>query len=316
MKIAIIGCGNIGSKRVLSILKDKSCKIKFIVGRPKPKNQVDNLGKKIAKKIKCEYTTNRIKVLNSDIDAVILSTPPDLFLKYGSEILRAKKHLLIEKPLGLNSKEAKILTNLAKKNKLFLKTGFNLRFDDGLLFTKKLLIKKIIGKVYFFKIDYVNGSVKTNKNKVGALKDIGIHSINLFEYFINKDFNVVSNSLQNNEYFKDDNGFLILKSNSVIANIHYSFVRWENRFFLEISGSKGSIVVKSLPKWGEQQVILSKRVYPSGPPIKKVWKFKKENSWLNEWKYFKKHLSKKPFVNQNEGYITMNNVKKILNKKK
>ena len=49
MKIAIIGCGNIGSKRALSIVKDKSCKIKYIVGRKKFTNKSDHIGKKIVK---------------------------------------------------------------------------------------------------------------------------------------------------------------------------------------------------------------------------------------------------------------------------
>ena len=54
MKIAIIGCGNIGSKRALSIIKDRSCQIKYIVGRPRPRTKIDNLGKKIAKKNKLQ----------------------------------------------------------------------------------------------------------------------------------------------------------------------------------------------------------------------------------------------------------------------
>ena len=49
MKIAILGCGNIGSK-VLSILKDKSCKIKFIVGNPSQEIRLITWGKKYPKK--------------------------------------------------------------------------------------------------------------------------------------------------------------------------------------------------------------------------------------------------------------------------
>lgn len=80
--------------------------------------------------------------MTSDINTVILSTPPKLFLKFGKKILKAKKNLLIEKPLGLNLKEAKILTSLAHKNSVFLKTGFNLRFDDGIILAKNLIKKK------------------------------------------------------------------------------------------------------------------------------------------------------------------------------
>ena len=178
MKIAIIGCGNIGSKRALSIVKDKSCKIKYIVGRKKFTNKSDHIGKKIAKKLRTTYTNNRKLVLSSDIESVILSTQPEHFKKIASEILKSKKHLLIEKPLGLSKGEAKFLTKLAKKNRVYLKTGFNLRFDEGIQKVKNLIEKKALGKIYFMNIIYVNGSVKTNKNRVGALSDIGSHSIN------------------------------------------------------------------------------------------------------------------------------------------
>ena len=52
------------------------------------------------------------------------------------------------------------------------------------MLAKKLLTKKNIGKIYFVKIEYVNGTAKTNKNKVGSMSDIGSHSLNLFEYFL------------------------------------------------------------------------------------------------------------------------------------
>ena len=311
MKVAIIGCGNIGSKRALSMAKDKSCKIKYIVGRKKLKKKSDHIGKKIAKKLKTIYTNDRKLVLSSDVDSVILSTQPGNFKKIGSEILNSKKHLLIEKPLGLNQIEAKFLTKLAKRKGVFLKTGFNLRFDDGIQKVKKLIEKKVLGKIYFMNIVYVNGSVKTNKNRVGALSDIGSHSINLFEYFFGEKYNIENIQMQSNEYFKDDNGFLNLKKKNIICSIHFSFVRWENKFFLEISGEKGSITVESLPKWGKQTVTFSNRVYPSGKPKKKVWSYTKDRSWLNEWNFFKNCITKKNFKDINEGWSSMKIIDKI-----
>ena len=311
MKIAVVGCGNIGAKRVASIQKYKKKKIKFIIGKKEIKKKTDNLGLRISKKIKAKYITNLREALKSNINAVILSTQPNLFLSYAKQILNSKKHLLVEKPLGLNAVEALKISNLAKKNKVYLKTGFNLRYDDGIQLAKKLINKKKIGKIYFIKIEYVNGSVKTNKNNVGSLSDIGSHSVNLFEFFINKKFKVLNNAMQKNEYFKDDNGFITLKSGAILGQIHYSFVRWENKFCLEIFGEKGSISVNSLPKWGKQTVTLSKRVYPSGKPKKINWYYKRENSWYNEWVHFNKAIKYNIYKDIDEGFITMKNLEMI-----
>ena len=58
MKIAVIGCGNIGSKRVNAIKSLKKNKIEMIIGRKKIKEKIDNLGYKIAKKINANYFTD------------------------------------------------------------------------------------------------------------------------------------------------------------------------------------------------------------------------------------------------------------------
>ena len=125
--------------------------------------------------------------------------------------------------LGLKKSDAIFLTKLAKKNELILKTGFNLRFDDGIKKAKYLLDSNKLGKIYFMKISYVNGSVKTNKNNIGALLDIGSHSINLFEHFFNTKPKVADIHIQSNEYHKDDNGFMLLKHKNILCSIHFSF---------------------------------------------------------------------------------------------
>ena len=305
IRYGLIGCGNIGTKRLLSMFKDKNSKLEFIVGPLKKTKKSDCNGEKMAKKFNCVFTYDRKILLKSNVDAVILSTGPTLFRKIGSEILNSNKHLLIEKPLGVNLSDAKYLTGLAKKKKLVLKTGFNLRFDDAIMEAKKIIEKNMIGKIYFVKSTYVNGSVKTNKNKVGALSDIGSHSLNLLELFIGKKIDKFYCQKISHEHKKDDNGFMILKKNNILCYVHFSFVRWKNRFCFEISGKNGFVKVHSLPKWGRQTLIFGKRVFPSGKPIIKKKYFFNDNSWSNEWKFFKKLIKNNDISSNNEGLQNM-----------
>jgi predicted dehydrogenase len=302
--VAIVGCGNIGTKRLKSILKDKETKIKFLVGPKK----IDNKLIALAKSIDAVYLNDWREILNKDLQAIVLSTPPQLFLKIGKKILNSSINLLVEKPLGLAINEAKFLTNLANKKKLVLKTGFNLLFDNGVIELKKILIKEKIKDIYFIKISYVNGAVKTNKNNIGSLMDIGSHSINLLNFLTNnQNLKILNSSLQSNEYHKDDNGFITLKVGNILAHIHHSFVRWENKFSVEIFFKKGSVELYNLPKWGDQTLIQSLRKYPSGKPKKTFKVFKKgdDNSWFNEWIYFKNLIKKKNFTGNNEGLLNM-----------
>ena len=89
---------------------------------------------------------------------------------------------MVEKPLSRNANFIKKLVNIQNKKKKLIKTGYNLRFDDGVLLAKIFDSKKL-GKIYYVKNTYANGAAKTNTNKVGSILDMASHSINLIEYF-------------------------------------------------------------------------------------------------------------------------------------
>ena len=307
IKTAIIGCGNIGSKRAHTIKNHPETKIEIIIGPNKHGKSCSCSGLEISKEIGCRYDVDWRKVLDMDIDAVILSTPTAFFEEIGTAVLNSGKHLLVEKPLGENLSQARAITDAAIRNERILKTGFNLRYDDGIQKVRELVGSGKIGEVYFIKVTYVNGTVLTNSNNVGSLLDIGTHSINLAQWFFpDHDKGQIKVGMQNLEYSKDDNGFVIIENNNVLANIHFSFVRWKNQFSLEISGKEGYVTVESLPKWGKQTVTYGKRIYPSGMPELTVWEYDTENSWCNEWDYFLSCIKgQEPKYDVNEGYQTM-----------
>ena len=261
-KIGIIGFGNIGRKRFSSILKIKKYNIDVVYIVDK------NIKiKKFFKKLNFFDNWKKIKLI--DVDLVIIATPTKISEKIVKE-LSGKFNLLVEKPITTKSALMSHIVNKANKKKLLLKTGYNLRFDDGLQMAKNIMNKKKIGKIYYCKITYANGATKTNSNQVGSLLDMGSHSLNLLEWFFEYSKIIPSHNIfQSNEFMnksKVDNGFIFLKINKIICIMHHGFCTWKNKFNLEISGSKGYIIVNSLSKWGDQKVTLGLRKYPSGAP--------------------------------------------------
>ena len=53
---------------------------------------------------------------NSNIDAIIIATPPEPRFELASKALKAGKHLLLEKPVALNAEEVAELRRLAIQN--------------------------------------------------------------------------------------------------------------------------------------------------------------------------------------------------------
>ncbi len=308
MKVVIIGCGNIGVKRINAIQNIPEIEIAGLVEVNLQQKQY------LQNNYKYHVTDNYQNYLtDNSIDAFIVSATTHPALKIIEDGLKAGKHILCEKPLGDKLSQTENITNLANDNSLVLHIGFNIRYDKGLLKAKQLIEEGKIGKPYFFKCAYVNGSVITNNNKVGALLDMGIHNIYLAKMFMG-DIRPIASTIQRFEYAvkdKDDNGFVLLKSNSMVGDIHFSLVRWKNDFKLEVTGSEGSVLVESLTKWGTQTTIHHERVYPSGVPKETKYEFVGDNTWETECCDFLKRITENDLIKNNEA-LEMMEIAKII----
>jgi predicted dehydrogenase len=281
--IAVIGCGNIGLKRLKALEDERDVRVAALV--ESSSERIEFLKQQFTFDVRGDH---REVLSRNEIDAVIVSTPPDASYQIILDCLGAGKDVLCEKPLGRNVEEARTISQLAYAKKAVLKCGFNLRHDVGLQTAVDWLKEGKIGAPYFFKCSYVNGTVAVNSNRVGSLHDMGTHVIDLARWFVGE-VESAQARLDRFEYGVkplDDNGFGILHSGSVPCMVHFSFVRWMNNFTLEITGDKGTIEVRNLPKWGTQQVVLHRRVFPAGIPQVHTSSFEGDQSWKREWLEF------------------------------
>jgi predicted dehydrogenase len=303
ISVGLIGFGNIGKKRLLAIKKIKSVNYKIIYILDK-KNKKNN-----------GYFYRSIDDISSKkVDLLIVCLPTNQTLKVLSKINWNYKWLLLEKPGFENINIFRNFIKRANQKKIHVNIGYNLRFDDGILKARDILKK--IGKIYSVKINYSNGTAKSNTNKVGSLLDIGSHSVNLLQYFLNShNLGRKFKFIQKNEFMykkKDDNGYVIMKLKNFIIFLHFGFCSWQNTFEFELIGSKGFVKVLSLPKWKDgQKVVYGKRVFPSGKPIIKNFVFKKDNSFKNELEFILKKIKNKMTFNNKLNYSELATFKEI-----
>ena len=71
--------------------------------------------------------------LISDVDAAIIAAPTDLHFEIARDLLKAGKHLLVEKPLTHRSEEANQLSMMASAKRLTLQVGHVERFNLSLI---------------------------------------------------------------------------------------------------------------------------------------------------------------------------------------
>ncbi len=298
VRTAVIGCGNIGAKRAAAVVGHPGSKVVLAVDVSKAHAGA------VAEHYGGVASTDWRDALGPDIGAAIVAVPTKYAPEILLELLAAGKHVLAEKPLGRSLEEAREITELAVARGVALETGFNLRYDRGLQKAHDLVAQGAIGEPYFLTCDYVNGTALTNTNEVGSLLDMGIHSIDLALWFLGEP-DRVSGDLARFEHAQDDNGFAVLRKGSMLAKLHFSFLRWKNRFHLEVSGSEGYVRIESLPKWGTQTLTIGTRVRPSGAPREEEMTFIGDGSWDGQWNHFMRCIAGQAAPDNERGLRSM-----------
>ncbi|HET9491297.1 MAG TPA: Gfo/Idh/MocA family oxidoreductase [Methylomirabilota bacterium] len=92
-------------------------------------------------------TDYRELLKREEIDAIIVSTTPETtHYPFTRDCLLARKHTFLEKPMGLELKEADELMSLAREHDLKLTIGYTQRFNPKYAYVKKCLDDGTLGR--------------------------------------------------------------------------------------------------------------------------------------------------------------------------
>jgi len=91
---------------------------------------------------------------NPEISAIHVATPNETHFKIANEALGQNKHVLLEKPMAMTSRESFKLARLAEKNGLILLVGHIFRFNSALEKAKEILEQGRIGDVNYIQLSW------------------------------------------------------------------------------------------------------------------------------------------------------------------
>lgn len=225
IKFGIIGAGSIARfSHIPSI--DKLCGAELVAICRRNKDKADELGKELG--IKEIYYNYEDLLKSKNIDAVIIASPNLFHKDHVIAAAEVGKHVLCEKPLATNLKDAREIVEFCKKNKVKLQVGFNQRFWNQVKITKELLEKGCIGDVKAFYTTYrekwslyqADTDFRDDIDQSGGacLIDMGIHRIDMMRFFmgeVKEVFAEINHSAMPAKL--DDNDWLLLKFDSDIT---------------------------------------------------------------------------------------------------
>ena len=95
-------------------------------------------------------------LLASDVDAVSICTLNETHFDVVRDALHAGKHVLVEKPLTMNSKEAYKLVEMAKDANRLLAVGHIFRFNNAIIEAKKYAKQHFFSDIFYLRLQWTD----------------------------------------------------------------------------------------------------------------------------------------------------------------
>ncbi|MFC2166759.1 Gfo/Idh/MocA family protein [Acidobacteriota bacterium] len=119
---------------------------------------------------------------NSDIDAVVLSTPAATHYQLAKEAFLADKDVFVEKPIALHYREGEELVSLSKEKDRILMVGHILEYHPAVIKMKELLDSGELGRINYIYSNRLNlGKFRTEEN---ILWSFAPHDISVILYLL------------------------------------------------------------------------------------------------------------------------------------
>ncbi|MBI4675354.1 MAG: Gfo/Idh/MocA family oxidoreductase [Chloroflexi bacterium] len=251
----LIGYGAIGALRAQALEHTPGVRLGMIA------EPVDERRAAAAAKHRAPTTRALDEMLaDPQIDAVVVSTPPNLHHAHCVAALRAGKHVLCEKPLAPTLEQARDMVAVAQACGKALATGFNYRFYPGVMRARELIAQGQLGEIVYVKsyAGHPGGPEFThawvhNPEIVGggALMDNGIHVADLTLHFLGTF--AASCGLRSESVWQfagsEDNGFVLARSeDGRIGMLHASWSAWRGyQWRVEVCATKGALEISYPP---------------------------------------------------------------------
>jgi len=253
LKFAIVGCGHIGQRHIKVINAEANAQLIAVC----------DINQEILKKLQEEYSnlevyTNYQKMLeNADFDIVCVCTPHGLHAQMSIDAAKAKKHILVEKPMALNCEESEEMIQIAKDNNVRLFVVKQNRYNTPIMLTNKALEEKRLGKIFMVQCNvmwnrhdqyYQQSSWRGKRNtEGGALHTQVSHFIDLLIWWFGnlKQAKTIAETL-NHQIEIEDCGVSALKFDSgVIGSLFWTTCVYNYNYegSITIIGEKGTIKI-------------------------------------------------------------------------
>jgi predicted dehydrogenase len=242
VKWGILSTASIAQRRVLpAMLQCELAEISAIASRSLDK------AKEVAKtfSIPKAYGSYEELFADKEIDAIYNPLPNHLHVEWSIRAASRGKHVLVEKPVGLNVREARRLLEAREEYQVKIGEAFMVRTHPQWLRTAELVQSGRIGKPrsIFGYFSYFNDDPTNSRNMAddggGALMDIGCYPIKTSRFVFAEEPTRVVASIERDPSFKTDrltSAILEFPSGQSVFTVSTQMVYYQKMQFFGTTG--------------------------------------------------------------------------------
>ena len=252
LRVAILGSGQIARTHA------RSCKAVPEVELVAAANWRPESLARFAEEWSIPRTTTSFDELAADpeVDAVINTLPNFLHKPETIRMLRAGKHVLLEKPMARNAAEAEEILAVASETDRVFMMGHNWRFDDHVNWLRNVISADLVGDVVKTQGYHLNPPffgppegwiLDKEKAGGGAVIDMVVHSIDTTRYLLGDPMPVrvyaeIGTHYSPHDQVEDEGTFMVRWDNgiySVFVTANYNPYQERPEGGIEVWGSRG-----------------------------------------------------------------------------
>ena len=103
------------------------------------------------------YASYDAMLADPAVDVIDICTPHSLHPAQAIAAARAGKHLIIEKPIALNWRDAKKVRDAIRKARVHAMVGFEVRYSAQFVMIKSVVDQGLLGDLHYGEVDYYHG---------------------------------------------------------------------------------------------------------------------------------------------------------------
>jgi predicted dehydrogenase len=294
MRFGLVGCGGIGQIRAKAF--EATPELRLVAVSDIDAGRAEAVARPTGAVVSQDW---RALLRRDDIDAVILSTPPALHAEMACAALATGKHVLVEKPLARSPEECRTILAASSAARRFVATGFNYRFYPSGAIGPLDHIRAYSG---YTAADHTHAWLHDlGAMGGGALRDNGIHLIDLTRWFLGEVEEV--RGFRTNAVWQfrgcEDNGFALLRSEAGrVATLQASWTEWAGyRFRIELYGERGCITLSCFPS-----LVRLVSAEERGGAVKRRTHFFPRVQWMEKWKSYR-WVVEQSFVAEHRAFV-------------